>query len=345
MPKPTVSDVARHAGLSVATVHRVLGNRDGASRSSREKVAQAVKQLRFRELPKDLAVRARVTLRFLFILPALRSSFTQRLVISVTNCPTSIDDNRIVADIRHVDFDHPTTIIEALDDVNPFEYDGVALFALNAPGVKGAVDRAVVRGLHVVCIVTDIESSRRHCFVGLNNLAAGRVAGTLLGRILGTSSGKVGVVLASLSMRDQHDRYLGFEERLRQRFPRLRLLPVIAGDGDRSKNFKLVSRLLAGHSDLVGLYSAGSGNTGILDALKTAESASRIAFVMHELSGVARDGLADGVIDAVINQNTDRIVASAARILRAIRMHRPINLSQERIDIEIYLEDNLPEVL
>jgi LacI family transcriptional regulator len=342
MTKATVLDVAKHAGLSVATVHRVLGNRSGASRSSREKVAQAVRQLRFRELPKDLAFRAQRELRFIFVIPTLRSSFTRRLVGSLTSCPASLEDNRIIADVKHVDFDHPATIVEALDGLSPLDYDGVALFAVDAPGVREAINRAVSRGLKTVCIITDVESSSRHYLVGADNMSAGRVAGTLIGRFVGRPSGKIAVILTSLTQRDQHDRYLGFEERLRLEFPHLRLLPVLEGYGSHSKNRELMSRLLSRHPDLVGLYSAGSGNSAIIDALRAAQGSQRVTTIVHELSDIVRQALVDEVVDAVINQNTDRIVLSAASILRSLRLDRPISSRDKRIDVEIYLKDNLP---
>ena len=45
--KPTVHDIASHAGVSLATVDRVLNRRPGVSARTREKVDKAVHELGF----------------------------------------------------------------------------------------------------------------------------------------------------------------------------------------------------------------------------------------------------------------------------------------------------------
>ncbi len=52
MPKPTVQEIAARAGVSTATVDRVLHGRTTVSGKSRRKVEEAVSQLGFTQLPE-----------------------------------------------------------------------------------------------------------------------------------------------------------------------------------------------------------------------------------------------------------------------------------------------------
>src|SRR3546814_6875354 len=73
--KPTVHDIARSAGVSLATVDRVLNARPGVRSATREKVEQAIVALGYvRDLAAANLAKGR-TYRFSFILPANDNSF------------------------------------------------------------------------------------------------------------------------------------------------------------------------------------------------------------------------------------------------------------------------------
>ena len=66
--------------------------------------------------------------------------------------------------------------------------------AVDAPEVRAAIGRLIDAGIAVLTLVSDVAPSRRQRFIGIDNRAAGRVAGSLLGRFLG---GRTGTVLTS----------------------------------------------------------------------------------------------------------------------------------------------------
>ena len=342
MAKLRIEDVAKHCGLSTATVDRVLNGRPGASLKSKERVGRAVQELGFGELPPSLALHAKPKLRLKFILPLIRTSFSKKTLAAVREAPAAVEDVRVCIEVVHVDLERPEEVVRALDEVNPAQHQGVALFASDVPCVARAIERFVARGGKLVSIVTDNQASPRHHFAGIDNHAAGRVAGNLMGRFLAGRTGKVGIVLGSLNMRDQHDRYVSFTEVLRTRFPRLQPLPVSEGHSDAVENRRLVQRMMRRHDDLIGLYSAAAGNIGVLDAVAAEPPERRPVLIAHDLSDPLAKGLREGLVDAVISQDTGHIARSAVRVLKALCLDLPINQAQEQIGIDIYLADNLP---
>ena len=68
-----------------------------------------------------------------------------------------------------------------------------------------------------------------------------------------------------------------------------------------------------------------------------------MVWIAHELTQHTRRFLVRGTLDAIINQDPGHEARSAARVLLAHCSGEPISPDQERIRIDIFLRDNLPD--
>ena len=139
--------------------------------------------------------------------------------------------------------------------------------ALEHPVVREAVNSLVGRGVQVVTLISDLSNSRRAAYVGMDNRAAGRTAGYLVGRLLDARGGQVAMIAGSLSYRGHEEREMGFLHVMREMFPQLGVLGLREGHDDANNNYKQARNLLAQHGDLVGFYNIGGGSGGIGRAL------------------------------------------------------------------------------
>jgi LacI family transcriptional regulator len=153
---------------------------------------------------------------------------------------------------------------------------------------------------------------------------------------------KVGVLVGSTQVRDHRERLEGFTAVLKGDYPELTILPAVEGRDDATKVHDRISKLLTDHPDLVGLYSLGAGNQGLIRALKANPKGAQICVIAHELSDYSRKALEDGVFDAVLNQDPGHEVRSALRVLKATADGLDVIEGQEKIRIDIFLKDNLP---
>ena len=341
MVRATIEDVAEAAGVSVATVDRVLNGRAAVRPKTAERVEQAVRRLNYQ--PDRLAARlARAReYRFCFILPEGTNAFMTVLAEAVRAEAARMAQEKVAIDLRRTDVFDPQALAATLDTIGTV-YDGVAVVALDHPRVREAINALSDRGVQVVTLVSDVPSSKRAHFVGIDNSAAGRTAATLMGRYLSGRKGKVGLIAGSLSLRDHVERQFGFEQVMAGDFPNLELLPVREGRDDRHKVQKVAEQLLADHPDMIGLYNVGAGSSGIVAALEGAGRAREVVFITHELTEDTRRALIDGTIDIIINQDAGHEVRSAIRVLMSKADRAPIVDSMERIRIDIYLRDNIP---
>lgn len=334
-------DVAREAGVSVATVDRFLSGRAGVRAPTAERVSSAIKILGYKPDPIAVALSRRIAWKVVCLLPEGANSFMQLLGEQVRRTAEMANDKRISVELRLVDVFEPARLVRALDDIEA-DVDGVAVVALDHPAVREAIDRLVARGVKVVTLVSDVPRSLRHRFVGIDNPAAGRTAGALMGRFLGGRKGKVALVAGSLALRDHAERVFGFRQVLLGEFPGLEILDAVEGRDDRERNRTLVAALLARHGDLIGLYNVGAGTKGVVDALEGAGKSGDVVFVGHELTPYSRRALSEGRIAAVINQDPGHEVRSCLRILSALFGDEPLIDDQERIRIDIFIRENLP---
>ena len=341
MPRTTLHDVARTAGVSLATVDRVLNRRPGVHADTVERVQAAVDLLKYR--PDRIAARLARGRdhHFRFVLPVGENAFMQMLEREVRAAADRFAEERVQIAITHVDVFDGNVLASALEGLGG-KVDGVAVVALDHPRVREAIDELTAAGIPVVTLVSDVPRANRAHYVGIDNSAEGRTAATLLGRFLAGRSGKVGLIAGSVALRDHIERQLGFEQVMSRDFARFQVLPVREGRDDDARAEALCTELLRENPDLVGIYNIGAGTAGVVAALEAAGRAADTVLVAHDLTAFNRKHLIRGTIDAIINQDAGHEARSATRLLLAEREGSPFHPGQERIRIDIFLRENLP---
>ena len=340
MARAKIEDVAEKAGVSVATVDRVLNARAVVRPHNAKRVEAAIRALNYH--PDRLAARLAKgrEYRFAFVLPSGHNDFMRGLEHEIKSNARQLEAGRIEADILHVDVFDPAALAMTLRDIKG--YDGIAVVALDHPQVREAINQHTSAGTQVLTLVSDVPSSARAHFVGIDNSAAGRTAATLMGRYLAGRKGKVGIIAGALALRDHAERNFGFSQVMASEFSSLALLPVREARDDASRTRSLMLQVLDDHPDLVGIYNLGAGLEGVLEALAVRGRSRDVVVIAHELNAISRQGLLDGAVDVIIAQNTGHQARSAMRVLVAKCDRAPIIAAQEHISIDIFVRDNLP---
>jgi len=337
----TLKDIAREAGVSVATLDRVLHGRAGVREDTVRRVRETIDRYGFRPSAAAADLARRRASRFAFVMPKGGNLFMQSIVAAVGEMQGWLNARRASAETIVTDVFNPAALSQTLETMAG-RYDGVAVVALDHQSVRAAIDDLVERGVHVVTLVSDVPGSRRHHYVGVDNVAAGRTAGSLIGRFARSRKGTVGVVAGSQSLRDHAERVFGFNQVMSLEYPQLTALSPVEGGDQDDANEALAARLIAEHPDLVGLYNVGAGTPGVVKALAASRREADVVFVAHDLTPVTRRGLLRGAIDAVIVQDPGNEARSALRVLLSLARGEPIVAEQEQIRVEIVMRDNMP---
>lgn len=342
--RPTVNDIAREAGVSLATVDRVLNDRPGVREKTIRAVHDAIARLGYvRDLTAANLARSRVY-RMAVLVPDTESQFHQTLVEALQDAGRAAAVSRVELRILRFPAEDPHALAAILGTLPGRNFAGLALMAPETPILRDAVRALRAKGLPVVALVSDLPNTERDHFIGIDSHAAGRTAGVLMGRFLGPGPGQVMVIGQSLLARDTIERRRGFDEVLLRDFPQIEALQTLEAHDSPNTLRRIVTEMLVNAPGIRGIYAMGGGQRALTQLIEDMNLSGRLVVIGHELTPHSRAALERGLMTAVITQNVGHLARSALRVLRAKVDRMPIDESQEQIRIEIVIRENLPDL-
>lgn len=342
--KITLQHVAEAAGVSSATVDRVLNRRLPVSEGTALRVIAAAEELGYHaaHLMRQRLGGSGTRRRLGFCLQKRSSPFYQSLAQALTEAVRRLTDGTSTALVEFMDELEPTAIAEHLLDLGR-RCDAVGVVALDHPHVGDAVAQLHEEGRPCLALLTDLSAPQRLGCVCIDNRQRGRTAAWAVRR-LSRGEGPVGVFIGSHRYLGQETSEMAFRAALREHAPGLQVLDAQVNLEDEQTAYEATLSLLARHPDLVGLYdTAGGGAVGIVRALREEGRGRGIVTVCHELTPAHRLALVDGVIDLVIQTPVVPLAETAVReMLGALEPGRPAVLGQSFVlPFEIYTPENV----
>lgn len=339
--RPTTKDLAKAAGVSLATVDRVLNCRTGVHKKTIALVNDAIREIGFERNQLAATLARKRGYRFGFILPKQGGEFLSEILDRVKEINEAGRAEMIEVKSLRVDELDPHRTARSLSRIRSDDFDGIAIMAPETPQIRDAIHRMRERGIKTIPFISNQQGEASDTFVGIENRAAGATAGRLMGRFSCGKCGLIAVIADTMQSSDSLERRLGFDGIINQRFPNLSILPSLETHGDSDRTFRVVETAFGTHSDLIGVYVIGSEARRPIEAIEKFQKSRKLITIAHERTPTTVSALQDGTLDAVVTQDPGHLVRSAVRILRAKCENRTTLASQEKIRIEILMAENL----
>jgi LacI family transcriptional regulator len=340
--RATITKIAREAGVSTATVDRALNNRAGVRQRTRSLVLDVAERLGY--LPESGVngwARATPVSDIALLLPGGTNTFLKMLAHYLE---ATAEARRFEArvTVHLIEGFNPDALARKLVGLKG-QVNAIGVIALDHPTVREAIRDVVASGIPVLTMISDISNVPRIGYVGIDNRAAGRLAGHLLGRLVRQGGKQVALFAGSLSYRGHEEREMGFRHILAEEYPDLEVVELREVKDDTERAYGEARTLLAAYRNLAGIYNIGAGNRGIARALEESGRASDVIFICHEVTEHTRRFLLSGTVDAVIDQNP-RVEARDAIdwLIHAAQDKPPANLPPIRI--QAVFKENIPLV-
>ena len=313
--RPTIADVAAAAEVSVATVDRVLNRRHPVREATARRVLEAAESLGYHATP---LLRARVqaqqkTCRMGFLLQRESSPFYQQLASHLEAAAQGLAGRESRPLIEFVGELDAVRIVERLQSLSR-RVDALAVVSVDHPRVTEEIERLHRDGIPMFTLLSDLSASLRAGYIGLDARKAGRTAAWAITRFA-KKPGAVAIFVGSHRYLDHDTREISLRSYLREFAPDFRLLEPLVDLEQPAVAYDAALTLLKRHPELVGIYSAGGGTDGIIQALVEAGRSEDVVVVCNELTPSIRSALIDGVVDLVIATPT---VALAERTVRVM---------------------------
>ncbi|KRQ92617.1 LacI family DNA-binding transcriptional regulator [Bradyrhizobium valentinum] len=338
----TLVDIAKAAGVSVATVDRVLNGRAAVSSKRVELVYDAARALNYHGLP---TLRSRVPIKqpIVKIGVALRRrhhafymAMESALRAAATRCADAEVDLKIVYQSNNSPLEAASLVKKLSESCH-----AIALMAPDHSSVSEAVKIARERNVFTFSLLSDFAIDARQAYLGVDNRKAGRTAAWGASHTA-QRPGALAIVVGNYGYLAQEMREAGFRSYIRERQPEFTVVDTLVAAESEDDVRHSVERLLGKHPDVVGIYVASGGVEGALEALRRKDKAGKVALICNELTPVSREAVAERaatmIIATPVEQLAEQFITEAVHAVNG----RGEELSKPGpMPFELYVSENI----
>lgn len=340
--RATIQDLAAAAGVSVATVDRVLNRRLPVKEATALRVVSAAEQIGYHAtglLKQRIAEVPACNLGFL--LQKRSNDFYRAMGERLVEAARSERSVRARCTLDFLDDIAPAAIASRITELGQ-KMDAIAIVAVDHPLVVEAVEALAAKGKLVFTLLSELTTPAVAGHVGVDNRKAGRTAAWTISR-LARKPGKIGILLGSHRYLNQETAEISFRSYMRENAPEFRLLEPIVNLDDDHIAYEAVTHMIASNPDLVGIYMSGGGMPGLVEALRDEKAGDRIIAVCNELIPATRSALIDGTVDMAI---ATPLAVLAERVVSAMSSSissggREVPRAAVLLPAEIYIQENI----
>jgi LacI family transcriptional regulator len=312
--RPTIHDVAREAGVSSATVDRVLNGREKVREETARKVYEAARLIGYHAAP---LIGQRVyadlpRLRLGLVLHKERQAFYQEFKAVAERAVTQATGVRASLQVAFAASQSPKDFTGLMEGMVG-RVDAIAATAVTHPEVTEAVIRLNAKGIPCFALLNDFAQGVRQNYLGLNNLKVGRIAAHMIATA-SHHAGKVAIFVGGYRWHGHELRETGVRSYLREHAPQFQVLDTLINLETRQLTYEATLDLLGRHPDLRGIYCAGGGMEGAIAAVREAREPGDVALVVNELTPESRAALISRHVTMVIGTPLQRLCDDLVRL-------------------------------
>ena len=186
-----------------------------------------------------------------------------------------------------------------IDDLLARGIHGIAISPVDPANQTGMLNRASAQTL-VVTQDSDAPNSNRACYIGTDNVAAGRQAGELVKEAL-PQGGNIMVFVGVLDAANAQQRYQGLKEALEG--SNVKIIDVRTDNTDRVRAKSNAADTLVNNADIAGMVGLWSYNgPAILAAVKEANRTDKVKIIAFDEEDATLEGIREGSIYATVVQ-------------------------------------------
>lgn len=341
MKRVGMAELARAAGVSIATVDRVLNGREAVRADTRALVAEAAARIGhpaarlLATSPADLP-----EIRFGVLLHKQGQDFYKAFAEELVRAVAAAQGVRGRMVLEFSTGQAPGEMAKHMRAMAG-RCDVLAATAVNHPEVTAAVEALAAEGLAVFSLLSDFAQGARAGYFGLNNLKVGRTAAWIMHQTI-KKPGAVAVFIGGHRFHGHELRETGFRGYMREYAPHLTILDTLVNLETRQLTYETTLNLLSRHPDLRGIYVSGGGMEGAIAALRHARPDGGVPLVVSELTAESRAGLAEGAVTMVIATPLGKLCRELiAQMTRAATEGSPYSGAQHFLPPNLFVAESI----
>ncbi|QXH78131.1 LacI family DNA-binding transcriptional regulator [Pseudomonas salmasensis] len=336
--RPTIATVAAHAGLSVATVDRVLNARAPVNPGTAEQVFQAAEAVGYfaaRLIGQRIRER-RPTYRFGVLLLGTAQAFYAQLAHSISEAAQHHATANLSCQFDYINDRTPGAIVAQIEQL-AVQCDALAVVSFAHPLINACLAQIRTAGVPVVALLSDIHEHAAEPYVGQDNHVVGRTMGWLLARTCGARKGSVGILLGGHRFLGHQARVEGLHSYLAEHAPGLKPLEPLINLDNCDITEEATLDLLSRHTDLRGLCVVGGGGDGVINALAQLPKRPVLCCILQESTPLSRQALSKGLIDVVMDSQPRQTAVALVELLVRLQSDEGFDALRHRVHIPLQI--------
>ncbi|SKC47018.1 LacI family DNA-binding transcriptional regulator [Maledivibacter halophilus] len=234
MGKVTIKDVAKRAGVCVATVSRVLNNNYPVKEKTKNKVLEAIQELQYQ--PNDIArsLKNNKTNTIGVIVADISNAYFMQIAKGIENVIQEKGYNLIISSTD----ENPLKEIEILDMLSQKRVDAIIISSCNNDGTF--IERLIKRGLPVVLIDRRIKGLTADIIVEDNYVAAY----DLVSQLIAKGHKRISIVNGSNFVSSGQERFEGYKKALEDNCLKIRNEYIFQGEFRKEVAYTKIKKML-----------------------------------------------------------------------------------------------------
>ena len=303
----TQSEIAKLAGVSRATVGRVVNNAGDVNEETREKILAIMKEHDYRPNKAGQAlVNRQKQIRIGCIIIKSDNPFFNQLNEGILDKADEFKHYGIEVLMRSVVFEAAAQI----DCVNELLSMGISALVIQPFMDKSICEKLQSiekTGIPVVTVNTDMpDYQSSFCYVGNDFYVCGKTAANLMMLITGGQC-EVGIITGFSRAKSHTDRVLGFSDYLKD-CSGMRIVDIQDNNDDEMESYYRAKTMLLAHPEINAMFLVAGGVYGACRAIRDVSSASgrKITVISFDDVPATREMVRNGTIAATICQQPQR---------------------------------------
>jgi LacI family transcriptional regulator len=315
-----MKEIALQAGVSLATVDRVLNRRPGVGARAIRRVEGALAELEAQSSHLVLSGRTLVLDAVVeapqYFIQALDRAIAKEL--PTLHAPAF----RIRVDAR-MHFPE-AAMCTALARIARRGSDGVVLMGPAMPSIRAMIAELERAGIPIVTLASDVLPSSRRAYVGLNNPQAGATAAWFLRRWHDSERPRILVTIRNRRFASELEREAAFSAAVARIFARPELHLLVEGDGKHDIGAK-VEAAISAFGAPTAIYSIGGDNHAIA-SVPARLGIGRPLLIGHDVNEENIRLLRAGQLDLVIHHDLAEDIRNACAVFASVHSRNVVGI-------------------
>ncbi|MCX7720058.1 MAG: ABC transporter substrate-binding protein [Dictyoglomus thermophilum] len=179
----------------------------------------------------------------------------------------------------------------------------LCIAALDSKAVIPYLEKAHSMGIPVIGFDSGVDSDIPVTTVATDNIKAAGYAADMMAKFI-NRVGEVALVVHDQTSRTGIDRRDGFVNRIKQKYPLIKIVDIQYGGGDHLKSTDLTKAIIQAHPRLKGIFGANEGSAiGVINAVREMNKVGKIVVIGYDSGKQQIDAIKSGLMAGAITQN------------------------------------------